>query len=230
MARLPRVEYAGAIYHVTVRMAGHRWEAGRGLNASVCLFRDDRERERFLEQLGERVEAYRVRLYILALCGRKEAEQRDDYTRFVEAGVLQGDEATARLLRSSPFAVGGEAFVNWIREQLIEQGLKSKHPDDTGLRKVVPRVPVDRVLNVTADVLGVAPAMLRERHRNSDLRGVAAHLLCRHACLTQREAAAELGMRSGSAVALQLQRLAGRLAADRSLRRQLAVIEKELPN
>jgi hypothetical protein len=67
MARLPRVEYAGAIYHVTVRMAGHRWEAGRGLNASVCLFQDDRERERFLEQLGERVEAYGVRLYAYCL-------------------------------------------------------------------------------------------------------------------------------------------------------------------
>jgi hypothetical protein len=35
-------------------------------------------------------------------------------------------------------------------------------------------------------------------------------------------------MRSGSAVALQLQRLVGRLASDRSLRRQLAAIEKEL--
>jgi hypothetical protein len=57
------VEYEGAIYHVTVRMVGHGWETGRGLDASVCLFRDDRERERFLEQLGERVDAYGVRLY-----------------------------------------------------------------------------------------------------------------------------------------------------------------------
>jgi hypothetical protein len=53
-------------------------------------------------------------------------------------------------------------------------------------------------------------------------------LLSRQACLTQREVVAELGMRSGSAVALELQRLVGRLALDRSLRRQLAAIEKEL--
>lgn len=40
MESLPRVEYAGTIYHVTVRMAGHGQETGRGLDASLCLFRD----------------------------------------------------------------------------------------------------------------------------------------------------------------------------------------------
>ena len=54
--------------------------------------------------------------------------------------------------------------------------------------------PVDRVLRVTVEVLGVAPAALKERRRNSDLRGVAARLLCRQAGLTHREAAAVLGM------------------------------------
>jgi len=48
MPRMPRVEYAGAIYHVTVRMIGHAWETGQALDRSVCLFRDDQERERFL--------------------------------------------------------------------------------------------------------------------------------------------------------------------------------------
>ena len=67
MPRLPRVEYAGAICHVTVRMVGHAWETGRTLDGNVCLFRDDEERERFIEQLGERVEAYSIRLYAYCL-------------------------------------------------------------------------------------------------------------------------------------------------------------------
>jgi hypothetical protein len=46
------VEYAGAIYHVTVRRVGHAWESGHGLNPAVCLFRDDAERERFVELVG----------------------------------------------------------------------------------------------------------------------------------------------------------------------------------
>ena len=68
----------------------------------------------------------------------------------------------------------------------------------------MPVVPVDRVLAVTAHVMGVVPEALKAlkalkaRRRNSDLRGVAAHLLCRQAGLTQREVAGVLGMRSGS--------------------------------
>jgi REP element-mobilizing transposase RayT len=339
---MPRVEYAGAIYHVTVRMVGHAWESGHGLNPAVCLFRDDAERERFVEQLGERVEAYGIRLYawclmlthfhlyletpranlgrfmhsletaytvysnlrrerhgplvgrykakpvegddyhlalsryvhlnpvrtkavqqrtpderrdllrayrwssyrayvgkatapewltcgpILAHCGGRTAEQRREYARFVESSLAQGDEETAVSLKASPLAIGGETFVDWIREQLIERGRKSKHPDDTGLRKVTPVVSVDRVLEVTADAMGVTPAALRARRRHSDLRGLAAHMLCRQAGLTQREVAAVLGMRSGSAVAFQHQRLAARLKADRALCRQVAAIENRL--
>ena len=64
---MPRVEYEGAIYHVTARMAGHAWETGRGLTPAACLFRDDAERERFIDQLGDRVAAYGVRLYAYCL-------------------------------------------------------------------------------------------------------------------------------------------------------------------
>lgn len=50
MARPLRVEYPGAIYHVTGRMLGN-WK-----KESNLLFEDDRDRLRFLERLGERVE------------------------------------------------------------------------------------------------------------------------------------------------------------------------------
>lgn len=56
MARQLRVEFPGAIYHVTCRMIGDsRLELSR-------LFNDDKERERFLERLGERVEEFNIRL------------------------------------------------------------------------------------------------------------------------------------------------------------------------
>lgn len=58
MARHLRVEYPGAIYHVTCRMIGdQRLEHSR-------LFVDDGDRERFLERLAERVEQYNIRLYL----------------------------------------------------------------------------------------------------------------------------------------------------------------------
>lgn len=339
---MPRVEYAGAIYHVTVRMAGHAWETGRGLNPAVCLFRDDAERERFIEQLGERAEAYGVRLYayclmlthvhlyletpranlgrfmhslataysvysnlrrerhgplvgrykakpvegdsyhlalsryvhlnpvrttaarqlpveerlrqlreyrwssypayvgsekapdwlacgpILAFCGKKPPQQRREYRRFVESELDGEKDDAVRELKSTAPAVGGEAFVDWVREQLLKRGRGHKCAEDADLRKMVGVLPVERVLGVAAGALAVRPEAFRERRRNSDMRGIASRVLCRHAGLTQREAAAVLGMKTGAATGQQLRRLEARLDADSELRRQLAVIEDAL--
>jgi putative transposase len=56
MARLLRVEYEGAIHHVTIRG-----------NERRALFGDDADRERFLKRLGELVDEYGVRLYLFVL-------------------------------------------------------------------------------------------------------------------------------------------------------------------
>jgi len=56
MARPLRVEYEGAIYHVTVRGNDRR-----------SIFLDDRDRQRFLTRLGDCVEAHEVRLYLFCL-------------------------------------------------------------------------------------------------------------------------------------------------------------------
>lgn len=56
MARALRVQFEGAIYHVTSR-GNERRE----------IFRTDRDRQRFLEILAEAVEAYHIRLYAYVL-------------------------------------------------------------------------------------------------------------------------------------------------------------------
>ena len=61
MARQLRVEYPGAIYHVTCRMVGNRKDE------ETFLFKDDADRERFLDRLGERVEQFHIRLYLFVL-------------------------------------------------------------------------------------------------------------------------------------------------------------------
>ena len=58
MARQLRVEYPGAIYHVTCRMVGD-WKTEK-----TALFKDDADRERFIERLSERVEQFHIRLYL----------------------------------------------------------------------------------------------------------------------------------------------------------------------
>ena len=68
MARLLRIEFAGAIYHVTGRMIGQRSDAtgvGQGVwPLEKRLFRDDVDYWGFLDRLAERVEQFRVRLYL----------------------------------------------------------------------------------------------------------------------------------------------------------------------
>lgn len=63
MARTLRIEYEGAIYHVTCRMVGSWREGDRH------LFRDDRDRWRFLDSMEERVELYGVRIHQYVLMG-----------------------------------------------------------------------------------------------------------------------------------------------------------------
>lgn len=58
MARLLRVQFEGAIYHVSCRMLGS-WRQERSR-----LFIDDADRTRFLERLAERVEQFEIRLYL----------------------------------------------------------------------------------------------------------------------------------------------------------------------
>ena len=82
-------------------------------------------------------------------------EGRNEYRRFVESELGRGADETSLLLKSSTLAVGGDKFVDWVRSRLIERGLSSKCAEDTGLRNVVDVLPVRRVLEVAAEMLGV---------------------------------------------------------------------------
>jgi REP element-mobilizing transposase RayT len=61
MARPVRIEFAGAIYHVSSRMIGS-WRDRR-----ERLFRDDRDCQRFLQRLEQNVSETGVRLYLFCL-------------------------------------------------------------------------------------------------------------------------------------------------------------------
>ena len=57
MARMLRIEYPGAIYHVTCRLVGSWADGDRD------LYRDDADRWRFLDALGSRVEGFGIVLH-----------------------------------------------------------------------------------------------------------------------------------------------------------------------
>ena len=64
MARRPRVEFEGAIYHVTARIVGERAGGGvEGRNPKQWLFRDEQDHKAFMDRLIDRVGTYNIRLY-----------------------------------------------------------------------------------------------------------------------------------------------------------------------
>jgi putative transposase len=307
MPRHPRVQFSGAIYHVTIRGNGRR-----------NIFGDDRDRERFLLRLAESVKTYGIRLYlfclmsnhvhllletpspnlsrfmqsletgytvyfnlrrrtsghlfqgrfkaklvegddyllklsryvhlnpvcigrhgklhlkerveylrcyewssyrgyaglaekldyltygpVLSVMGSKRSRQQKDYRQFVEAGLTETDREFMEVLTESPLAIGGEEFRKWVRNACIEIGEMAAKPEDVSFRREMPRIGKDKVLEIVSDRLGVAPADLRKKRRNSILRPIAARMLVKHAGLTHREVANLLGMKSGVAASLQ---------------------------
>lgn len=141
MARLLRVEYEGAIYHVTVRS-----------NTGGALYRDDRDRGYWLYRLGESAEVHGVRVYLYCLMsnhfhllvetpranlGRFMHSLLTGYTIFFNrrhqthghvtqgrygARVVQGDEY---LLKLSRYVHLNPVKVQGIREQPLAERLQA---------------------------------------------------------------------------------------------------------
>ena len=65
MSRPPRIEFPGAVHHVMAR--GDRREE---------IFRDDRDRLKFLGYLAEGAERYRVKVHCYVFIGSLESKRR----------------------------------------------------------------------------------------------------------------------------------------------------------
>jgi REP element-mobilizing transposase RayT len=337
MARQLRVEFPGAIYHVTCRMLGD------GRMARSRLFRDEKDRQRFVVRLAERVEQYNIRLYLFVLmtnhvhlvfetpqanCGRflhslstaytvyynrrhrrhghlldgrykaklvdgeeyllalsryvhlnpvkvgalakaplgqrlaalrahawssypgyigmgqawpfvttgpvlaqaggTPRQWAERYRTFVETGLTEDDAAFRAVLKQSPRSLGSDGFRAYI-DRLYQKRLEGRRrPEDIAFRRVTEPLPAPTILAGVARVLGVDPAALRQRRRHSVLRAVAVRMLLRYGGQTQRQAAEELGMRTGGAASAQARRLPGLLERSGTLRRQVARIERQL--
>ena len=162
----------------------------------------------------------------LAQMGGAAENQRKQYREFVEGGLAGSDEEFREVLRASPRSIGGETFRQWVDELYERLVGRRDHVEDVAFRRPGRKATSEEVLAAVAREFNVAPDDLRRRRRNAVLRPVAAHMLCKHAGLTQREAAAVLGIASGAAVSTQLRKLKERLPTDRGLREAMAKVER----
>ena len=165
---------------------------------------------------------------ILAGMSGKRSQWRKRYREFVETGLAEDDEDFQEALKESPRSIGGDAFRGWIDDLYQKMIEGHKALEDISFRHITGPLPVETILNVSAEVLGIDVGVFRQRLRNSPLRAVAARMLIRYGGQTQRQVATHLGMGTGGAVSVQLRKLPRLLDENRSLKRKIKLIERKL--
>jgi uncharacterized protein (DUF2126 family) len=147
----------------------------------------------------------------------------------VEDGLRRPDEGFDREVSAAVLALGPEEFRQRIlREHEGLVGHRAKR-EDVSLRHV--RV-IERAEKVLAEVcagLGVDVAEVRRRRRDGMRRAIAALALTRRCRLTERAAAAQLGMGSGSAVSYLIRRVKQRAQTDRATARLVETLTRPHP-
>ena len=162
---------------------------------------------------------------LLAMAGSEGRGRNSRYREFVESGLAESDEEFRELAHASATCIGGEGFRAWVAGLYEKRAGAHGRPEDVVFREMGRRLAPDDVLAAVSAGLGVTVESLSCRRRGSWARAVAGRCLIRHAALTQREAAASLGMGTGAAVSTQQRALAGHLPSDRRLRKQEEKIE-----
>lgn len=134
------------------------------------------------------------------------------YRRYVEDGLRRPDEAFREELEQSPLALGPQEFRERMLREHEERGRARR--EDASWRHVRVLEKPASVLREVCGVLGLRPADIRIRRRDGRDRGLVALALMRRCGLTERAAAAELGLGTGSAVSYLVRQVKARCRAE----------------
>jgi putative transposase len=164
-------------------------------------------------------------LALLAVRGRR---SQGAYGRFVETGLAESDEQFRSLLKGEGDCVGGDVFRDRVRD-VAEGRLRSlKRPEDVAFRQKGVVLRPQTILRVIAGATGVGLQLLTARRRGDGIRSIVAKMLSQYGGLSNREIAAVLGLKWGSAVSWQIRQADLGLLRDKGLRQQVAGITKAL--
>lgn len=159
----------------------------------------------------------------------KESRRRLAYRRFVEGGIARSDDEFLEIKRESSLAIGSDEFRDRVRDRYDDLVEKRGRKEDVSLRRRGRTLDSRVVLQVVCQQFGVDEAEVCRQRKTSWVRPVVAKMLCKHAGLTQRDAASVIGLKTGAAVSLQLKRFRAGMAEDRNLARKVGSIERSLP-
>ena len=154
---------------------------------------------------------------------------RGTYRRYVESGLAESEAEWRELLAVGGMAVGSAEFLEEVRDryQALREG-SGRKAEDVSLRNERRAVPAEEVIRVVCEVFGFERGELLRRRGGAPYRGMAARMLVRYGGLTQRQAAAYLGVCTGAAISIRIREAERRLETDGAWRRKDARMERLL--
>ena len=164
MARPIRIQYPGAIYHVTSR--GHERKN---------LFQDEADREIIRRKLAVSLGRYQVRLYAYVLIefvdygplgawlGEGKTAQKQAYKEFIESGMARTDEELAEAMRLSTKAIGGEAFCRWVEGEQQGRLAQYRAPEEIRMRRQEVGIDPEFILQTVGQVCGMEKGEFQRR-------------------------------------------------------------------
>ena len=192
------------------RLRRYRWSSYRGY-AGLC------RAEKFVDY-GP----------LSAMTRERGSSAQGSYREYVEAGLAETDEEMKQLLRGSPLGIGAGDFLRGLKARVKAlRGVRVKE-EDIALRREMADVPAATLIKATCQELKIGCEGLKWRSRKGWHRPLTAFLLQKHSGLTQREIAGLLGLKTGSAVSVQLRQFKVNWMRTRDCARALERIDGRL--
>jgi chromosomal replication initiation ATPase DnaA len=146
----------------------------------------------------------------------------------VEGGLAESDEDMQKLVRGSPLGIGAGEFLDGLKAGVRAlRGVRVKE-EDIALRRELAQVPTEDILEMVCKELRIEQGELIRRKRGNWRRSLTAYLLQKHGGLTQREVAGILGLKTGSAVSVEVRQFKAGWMRRRDCVRALERIERQL--
>ena len=153
---------------------------------------------------------------------------KESYRDYVETGLAETDAEMKQLVRQSPLGIGARDFLRGLKAEVKAlRGMRVKD-EDIALRREMANTPAEDILQVIREELRIGREELKLRSRQGWHRPLTAFLLQKHGGLTQREIAGLLGLKTGSAISVQIRLFKAELMRHRDCSRALVRIERQL--
>ncbi|MBW1733560.1 MAG: transposase [Deltaproteobacteria bacterium] len=163
--------------------------------------------------------------FVLDYMGGDNSQGRKRYRAFVNRGLMQDIDNPLTLGKGSGI-VGGEDFVQWVKEKFV--GEKKDHREQPALRELKKAFSPEELLEIYFRLSGERESDILTKGKNAAGRAMLMELLYRFSRITQSQIGEMVGGVDYSAVSQARSRLRKRLGEDKKLRAKFETFSREI--